>query len=299
MKQVLIILVLLMISAHIAAAESSDSLNPVEIMTNAVASGIEVFIKNQMDSLYSSLGTNETNANEYALFIMKQKNDFLQNEGVKKVKGFTAFWYFIIYVLFIFVGGIQVMREAADSSSFGNDNGSWRNQYIEIAVFAPLIWAFYLYGLQWLFSLEWVLTSSAYIETNDIIVYIPSNIVYYTIFAVVNVSLIMAMYIRYLIVGMVSAFFLLIVAATLLPFTRNAGIMLLSYGGVMLFSRFIMSLILTAGMSIMMPFSAAFPLVYLVVVFVAFVFASTCIFYPILAPFMSPLRFMIIKKTFR
>jgi len=41
-------------------------------------------------------------------------------------------------------------------------------------------------------------------------------------FSIINVALILALYIRYLVVGLVSAFFLLIAAAALFPPTRDS-----------------------------------------------------------------------------
>ncbi len=206
----------------------------------------------------------------------------------------------MFYIIFLLVGGIGVMREAADSSSFGNEDGAWRNQYIEIAVFAPLIWAFYLYGLQWIFSLEWILSKSAYIEVMDLVAYIPTDALDYFMFSLINVALILAFYIRYLIVGLVSAFFLLIAAAAFFRPTRRFAVMLFSYGAVMLFSRFIMTLILVGGTSIMSGFPEPFNKnigIYFVVVLVAFIFTTACILYPLLSPFISPLKYMVVSRA--
>ncbi len=300
MRWALTILVLCLSLIHTAAAMGSNVSDPYDIISNAVAAGFNKILENQADNLYSSVGTNKTNASTLLPSMMYQKNDFLANPGVQKMKDFTAFWFFAFYIIFLLVGGIGVMREAADNGSFGNDNGSWRNQYIEIAIFAPLVWAFYLYGLQWLFSLEWVLTKSAYFETMDLIAYVPTDALDYFMFSIINVALIVALYIRYLVVGLVSAFFLLIIAAALFPPTRGFATMLFSYGAVMLFSRFIMCMILVGGTSIMSGFPD--PLntnlaIYLIIVFVAFIFTTACILYPILSPFVSPLRYLIVSRS--
>jgi len=172
MRRSLIILILCLNLAHTTSAAGLNGSTPTDIISNAVAAGFDKILENQADNLYSSVGTNGTNASTLLMDILYQKNDFLVNPGVQEMKDFTAFWFFVFYIIFLLVGGIRVMHEAADSSSFGNEEGSWRNQYIEIAIFAPLIWAFYLYGLQWLFSLEWILTRSAYLQTMDLIAYI-------------------------------------------------------------------------------------------------------------------------------
>jgi hypothetical protein len=299
MRYFLLILVLCLSLVNVAAA-TQDPQDPYQIIPNLIAKGFDKILENQADNLYSSVGTNETNVSTLLTGMVYQKNEFLVNPGVQKMKDFTAFWFFAFYIIFLLVGGIGVMREAADTSSLGNDNGSWRNQYIEIAIFAPLVWAFYLYGLQWLFSLEWVLTKSAYLETMDLIAYVPTDALDYLMFSIINVALILALYIRYLIVGLVSAFFLLVAAAALFPSTRGFATMLFSYGAVMLFSRFIMCMILVGGTSIMS--GLPYPLninsgIYLVIVLVAFIFTTVCILYPIISPFFSPLRYLIVSRS--
>ena len=296
------ILVLFMVLAGKATADTAATQVPdlSEIIPDLIAKGFDQILENQADNLYSSVGTNSSNVSTLLTSMVYQKNEFLVNPGVQKMKDFTAFWFFAFYIIFLLVGGIGVMREAADNSSFGNDYGSWRNQYIEIAIFAPLVWAFYLYGLQWLFSLEWILTKSAYLQAMDLIPYIPTNALDYLSFSIINVALIFALYIRYLVLGLVSAFFLLIAAAALFPPTRGFATMLFSYGAVMLFSRFIMCMILVGGTSIMgglpSPINTSLG-IYYVIVFVAFIFATACILYPILAPFVGPLRYLIVSRS--
>lgn len=295
---ILLVLCLVVLNTAIVSAIPNDPV--AQIIPDLIAKGFDKILENQADNLYSSVGTNETNVSTLLTSMVYQKNEFLVNPGVQKMKDFTAFWFFAFYIIFLLVGGIGVMREAADNSSFGNDIGSWKNQYIEIAIFAPLVWAFYLYGLQWLFSLEWVLTKSAYLQTMDLIAYTPTNALDYLMFSIINVALIIALYIRYLVVGLVSAFFLLIAAAALFPPTRGFATMLFSYGAVMLFSRFIMCMILVGGTSIMsgLPYPLNINLaIYLVIVGVAFIFTTVCILYPILSPFVSPLRYLIVSRS--
>ncbi|KAB2945285.1 hypothetical protein [Candidatus Methanoperedens sp. BLZ2] len=295
------ILVLCLAMLHTAIVSVAIPSDPViQVIPDLIAKGFDKILENQADNLYSSVGTNSTNASTLLTSMMYQKNEFLVNPGVQKMKDFTAFWYFVFYIIFLLVGGIGVMREAAENSSFGNDNGSWRNQYIEIAIFAPLVWAFYLFGLQWLFSLEWVLTKSAYLQTMDLIAYVPTGALDYLSFSIINVALIIALYVRYLIVGLVSAFFLLIAAAALFPPTRRFAAMLFSYGAVMLFSRFIMCMILVGGTSIMsgLPYPINTSLgIYFIIVLVAFIFTTACILYPILAPFIGPLKYLIVSRS--
>ena len=134
----------------------------------------------------------------------------------------------------------------------------------------------------------------------DLIAYTPTNALDYLMFSIVNVALILALYIRYLVVGLVSAFFLLIAAAALFPPTRGFAKMLFSYGAVMLFSRFIMCMILVGGTSIMSglpsPINASLG-IYFIIVLVAFIFTTACILYPILSPFISPLKYLVVSRS--
>src|SRR3972149_3375928 len=143
MRRGLIILTLCLVMLNTAIVSVAIPSEPLsEVIPDLIAKGFDKILENQADNLYSTVGTNETNVSTLLTSMLYQKNEFLVNPGVQKMKDFTAFWFFAFYIIFLLVGGIGVMREAADSS-FGSDQGSWRNQYIEIAIFAPLIWAFY------------------------------------------------------------------------------------------------------------------------------------------------------------
>jgi len=129
MRYFLLILVLFLVSAGSASMDVPvPDVPSIQIIPDLIAKGFDKILENQADNLYSSVGTNGTNVSTLLTSMMYQKNEFLVNPGVQKMKDFTAFWFFAFYIIFLLVGGIGVMREAADNSSFGNDNGSWRNQ---------------------------------------------------------------------------------------------------------------------------------------------------------------------------
>jgi hypothetical protein len=283
----------------LSPAKADDTTSATSsFISDAIAAGFNKILENTADQLYSVAGTDRANASILLDAEMHQKNDFLSNPGVQKMKDFTAFWFFLFYIIFLLVGGIGVMREAADGPFGGG--GTWRNQYFEIAVFAPLIWAFYLYGLQWIFSLEWVLTSSAFLESVDLIGTVPITPIDYFMWSAINVALLIALYMRYLLVGLIAAFFLLIVAAALFPPTRRFAGMILSWGALMLFSRFIMALIIVGGTSIMsgLPRELSSNLgIYLIIVAVAFIFTTACILWPIISAFINPLKYMVVRRA--
>ncbi len=144
MKRVILFLALCLILAQPAAA----SFDLEEILPNLISKGFDRILESQADNLYNMIGVNSSNVQPAVSTLMAEKNDFLSNPMIQKEKNFTAFWYFVFYIIFLLVGGIGVMSESASFNTMGNVFGSWRNKYFEIAIIAPLIWAFYLSSWQ-------------------------------------------------------------------------------------------------------------------------------------------------------
>ncbi|PWB49330.1 MAG: hypothetical protein C3F06_14360 [Candidatus Methanoperedenaceae archaeon] len=292
MKQVFFCLVLCLIVVQPASAY----LDLDELIPSLVSKGFDRIIESQADNLYGIIGVNSSDIQPAVSTMMAQKNDFLTNPSVQKEKNFTAFWYFVFYLIFLLAGGIAVMKESADPSSMGNTYGTWRNRYFEIAIIAPLVWAFYLYGLEWLFSLEYVMAKSAFLESMDFVSYSPTNVLAYLMRAISSVSIMLIFYYRYLVVGIVSEYFLLFAAAAFFPWTRSFARTVFTYGTVMLFSRLIMCMVLLGGTGIMSGFPAPFNksiLVYNVITIMALFSGVICILYPLIAIFANPIKYRI------
>ena len=212
MKRIILFLALCLILAQPAAAFKLE-----ELLPDLISKGFDRILESQADNLYNMIGVNNSNAQPAVSTLMAQKNDFLSNPMVQKQKNFTSFWYFVFYIIFLLAGGIGVMKESASFDTMGNAFGSWRNKYFEIAIIAPLVWAFYLYGLQWIFSLESILAKSAFLESMNFVSYSPDNSMAYLLRALSFVSLMIIFYFRYLVVGIISAYFLLFAAAAIFP----------------------------------------------------------------------------------
>jgi hypothetical protein len=106
-------------------------------------------------------------------------------------------------------------------------------------------------------------------------------------------------YYRYLVVGIISAYFLLLAAAALFPWTRQFAMTLFSYGAVMLFSRFLMCLILLGGTGLMSGLPAPLNqslLLYYVIALGALLAGIACILYPILASFSNQIKYLILGR---
>lgn len=292
MKQILLFLALFLILTQPAAA----SFNLEELLPELISKGFDRIIESQADYLYDMIGVNSSEIQPAVSTLMAQKNDFLSNPSIQKEKNFTAFWYFVFYLIFLLTGGIAVMKESANSSSMGNASGSFRNKYFEIAIIAPLVWAFYLYGLEWIFSLEYVMAKSAFLESMNFVSYSPSNVFAYLLRAISSVTITLIFYYRYLVVGIVSEYFLLFAAAAFFPWTRSFAMTIFTYGIVMLFSRFIMCMVLLGGTGLMSGFPAPFNqslLVYHVITTMALFSGVVCILYPIIAIFANPIKYRI------
>lgn len=295
MKQVVLLLFLCMILVQPAAA----SFDLEELLPNLISKGFDRILESQADNMYNMIGVNSSNVQPAVSTMMADNNDFLSNPMVQKMKNFTAFWYFVFYIIFLLAGGIGVMKESASFDTMGNVIGSWRNKYFEIAIIAPLIWSFYLYGLQWIFSLESILAKSAFLESMNFVSYSPDNSLAYLFRALSFVSLMIIFYYRYLVVGIISAYFLLLAAAGFFPWTRQFAMMLFSYGAVMLFSRFIMCLILLGGTGLMsgLPYPLDQSLLlYYVITSGAILAGWACILYPLLASFGNQIKYLIVGK---
>lgn len=171
MKRVILFLALCLILAQPASAE----FNSKDMIPGLISKGFDMILESQADNMYNMIGMNNSNAQPAVSILMAQKNDFLSNPMVQKQKNFTSFWYFVFYIIFLLAGGIGVMKESASFDTMGNVFGSWRNKYFEIAIMAPLVWAFYLYGLQWIFSQESILARSAFLESMNFVSYSPTT----------------------------------------------------------------------------------------------------------------------------
>jgi hypothetical protein len=295
MKKVILFITLCMILIQPAAA----SFDLEELLPNLISKGFDRILESQADNMYDMIGVNSSNVQPAVSTMMADNNDFLSNPMIQKTKNFTAFWYFVFYIIFLLAGGIAVMKESASFDTMGNIFGSWRNKYFEIAVIAPLVWAFYLYGLQWIFSLESLLAKSAFLESMNFVSYSPDNSLAYFFRALSFVGLLLIFYFRYLVVGIISAYFLLFAAAAFFPWTRSFAMMLFSYGAVMLFSRFLMCLILLGGTGLMSglpyPLNESL-LLYYVVTSGAILAGWACILYPLLASFGNQIKYLIVGK---
>ena len=294
MKRMILFLALCLIMAQPAAAFNLEDLLP-----DLISKGFDRILESQADNMYDMIGVNNSNAQPAVSTLMAQKNDFLSNPMVQKQKNFTSFWYFVFYIIFLLAGGIGVMKESASFDSMGNAFGNWRNKYFEIAIISPLVWAFYLYGLRWIFSLESILAKSAFLESMNFVSYSPDNSMAYLLRALSFVSLMIIFYFRYLVVGIISAYFLLFAAAGFFPWTRSFAMTIFTYGAVMLFSRFLMCLILLGGTGLMSglpyPLNESL-LLYYVISSGAILAGVACILYPLLASFGNQIKYLMVGK---
>jgi hypothetical protein len=279
---------------------TADDLGIINALSDGFVQGFNNVLYSVTNQMYETMGMNSTDSETMITNFMVQPDDFLNNNFVQKEKTFTAFWYAVFYVIFLLVGGIILMKEEAmPAHGFGMGGPAWRNTYIAIALIAPLVWAFYLYGLKWMFSLEYVLSKSSYLEIMDFMPPTSDNAVEYVILGLLRIINIVFFYIRYMVAGLIAAWFLFVIAARFIPITASYGKLLINYFLLMLFSRFVVILILAAGFGIV----AGLPFIsmvgefgfapYMIVLLLALLFELGCILYPIIFVFFhSPVKYV-------
>lgn len=289
--------VLLIFLILIGTASAAD-LGIVSALSDGISEGFDKILISVTDQSYENMGMNTTESSTLLTNFMIQPNDFLSNTFVQKEKSFTAFWYAVFYVMFLLVGGIILMKEEAmPSRGFGMGGPAWRNTYFTIAIIAPLIWAFYLYSFKWIFSLEYLLSKSSFLEIMDFMPPTNDNAVGYAVLGIMRIFNILFMYIRYMVVGLIAGWFLFVIAARFIPITATYGTLLINYGLLMLFSRFVVVLIFLGGFGILqeisfLPESALFA-PYFIVLLLALLFELTCLLYPIIYVFTnSPVKYV-------
>jgi hypothetical protein len=289
----------LIISLFLAfTGTASADIDIVTTLSDGITQGFDNILISVTDQFYDNMGLNTTESATVMTNFMIQPNDFLSNEFVQKEKTFTAAWYAIFYVMFLLVGGIILMKEEAmPPRGFGMGGPAWRNTYITIALIAPLVWAFYLYSFKWIFSLEYLLSKSSFLEIMDFMPPTTDNAIGYFVLGIMRLFNIFFLYARYLVVGLIAAWFLFIVAARFIPITASYGKLLINYGLLMLFSRFVVVLIFLGGFGILqninfLPQNALFA-PYFIVLLLALLFELACILYPVIFVFFhSPVKYV-------
>ncbi len=295
-KILLIISLFLILTGTASAAD--DGFNIISALSDGVAEGFNKILISTTDQFYDNMGLNTTESATVMTNFMIQPNDFLSNKFVQKEKNFTAFWYAVFYVIFLLVGGIILMKEEAmPPRGFGMGGPAWRNTYSTIAIIALLVWAFYLYSFKWIFSLEYLLSKSSFLEIMDFMPPTTDNAIGYFVLGIMRLFNIFFLYARYLVVGLIAAWFLFVIAARFIPITASYGKLIINYGLLMLFSRFVVVLIFLGGFGILqdikfLPQNALFA-PYFAVLLLALLFEFACILYPVIFVFFhSPVKYV-------
>lgn len=299
----IILIVFLFLIFTGTASAANDSFSITSALSDGIVQGFDKILVSITDQFYDTIGLNTTESATVITNFMIQPNDFLSNEVVQKEKNFTAFWYAVFYVIFLLVGVIILMKEEAmPVHGFGMGAPAWRNTYITIAIIAPLVWAFYLYSFKWIFSLEYLLSKSAFLEIMDFMPPTSDNAVGYFTLGIMRIFNLLFMYIRYMVVGLIAGWFLFVIAARFIPITASYGKLLINYGLLMLFSRFVIVLIFLGGFGILQGMSLkVLPqnmqlAPYFVVLLLALLFELACILYPIIfIMFHSPIKYVKFK----
>lgn len=274
-----------------------------DTVSDGLVSGFNGILKSVTNQFFDMAGMNSTQTTVAFTNAMVAPNDFLSNPFIQAQKDFTAFWFAIFYLAFLLIGGILLFKEeASKGDGMGVEGSPWRNRYITTAVAAPMLWAFYLIGLKWLFSLEYLMAKSAFLDLTE---FMPldngSNAISYFFLGIMIIINIIFFSIRYMIVGIVAGWFLLSVIAWFFPLTKTYGKLLLYYGALMLFSRFVVVLIIVGGFGLIKGVGVSIiPFSYVLVLLLAVIFELLCLLYPIIYAFthsdMKVLRIIKVRR---
>jgi len=280
---------------------SVSALGVVDSITQGGVSAFNAVLVSITDQAFAAVGINSTSAQTALVNLMVQPNDFLDNEFVQQEKSFSAAWYVIVYLIFALVGGILLLKnEATHDNDMGIGGASWRTTYFTVLIVAPLIWAFYLMSLKWVFSLEYVLSKSAFLELMDFIPVNSDNALAYFFLGLMRLINVLFFFIRYMVVGIIAAWFLFVISALFFPITKSYGKLVINYGLLMLFSRFVVVLIFLGGFGISNDFAVLSvnmrTVPFFIVLCLAVLFEAACILYPLIYVLAhSPVKYIKIK----
>ncbi len=249
MKKILIVLLLLCF-AYPASAVSWSDVDLTTVLPDLIASGGSKFMETIGNQMYGMAGVENASQAQAAISnYMIAKNDFIESEGVQKNKDFNAFWYLVVYILFLGYGAARLSSEKGKISKGFAAQKSYGGTYLQYIVLGFLVFLFYLYGLKWLSDFEWLLAKGIVVQSVDIVPYTPQNGISYLIISIANVVLWIFMQIRYIVVYIIVMYLLWLLCMTRLPVVGIISYGILIYGLSLFFFRVFLALIFMAGAS--------------------------------------------------
>ncbi len=273
------------------ATPQAGAVDITTVIPGLMSSGLNIWIKSLGDQVYSAVGMN--NSSEMNMFMTKvllsNNEEFLNNNFIRELKDFNAFWYAIFYIFYVLFGAILVWLEGhqldyslRDSFVFIDEDLDTEN-YLKTCIWGLIIFMFGYYGLDYIFKIEWLITQTITLETFNLMPLTSDNAVAYFFGALLYGSLSIFFMIRYFVVGIVTGILFFLLGLYLFPHIRGVITVIFSYTFTMLFSRFFIAIAITGGFSLIQALPEGIRntmLPYLVLLLVINFFALTFILSP-------------------
>jgi hypothetical protein len=293
--RVIILLVLVFVLLSIPA---SAGLSIIDQIGQGFSNGFDQILISITDQLYEFTSVNNTNISQTMMNLYVQPNDFMNNPAIQEQKDFTSGWYAIIYIFFVIGGYIKLLHAEATYDGYG-EGPEWRNTYFKAVLILPLIWAFYLVGLQSIFDFEYIIRSSASMQIMDIMPPTANNAIGYFFLGLQIIINILFMYYRYIIVGIITSIALLFVILYYIPYTKQFAIHCINYGVLLLFAPTAIVLIYLLGYGIIKGSflgQIGFPAPYAIVLLIAVLFILGCMLYLFKFFLATPAKIIFLRK---
>jgi hypothetical protein len=235
------------------------ALDITAVLPGLVSQGIDQFIRSIADNIYSLSSVNGTTnqSSSMANLIISSNDGFINNPYVQSMKDFNAFWYAILYILFVLIGAALVWKNNANPLPSRTNGfslyGEYMNEgkYTKTVIWGLIVYLFVYYGLDFVFKLEYLISQGIASETFDIIPPTDgTNVFAYLIGAVIYMQMQVFFLFRYFVVGITTAFILFLFGLFLFPYLRGIIKTVLSYAFLMLFSRVILAFTMAAGIAL-------------------------------------------------
>jgi hypothetical protein len=218
-----------------------------QTLPDLIAQGVVKSFNLLGDGIYSLSGTNSSTATQGLNSMLISSNDvFLRSPYVQSQKDMTAFIYGIFYLLFVLIGAILVMQKN-NNAGFSDDSDFTSEDYVKGLVGGLLLFGFALYGLDYVFKLEYLLSQTVTLTGLEQLGPVTDNPFGYIVMAIVHFIISIFFMIRYYIVGVISCYFLIVIVCCFMPYIGGAAKWLLGFGFRMLFSRLIIAMVIAAG----------------------------------------------------
>lgn len=248
----LISIILISVLAQQAAAEENDP----GIIPRLIALGFDEILRSLGNQIYSLAGAgNQTETNQYMTDLIIGSNaGFIDNQFVRDMKDFNAFWYAVFYLMFIFIGAIIVWRHNADplpQNGFGFYNEFLDGEkYVKTIIWGLIIFLFVYFGVDYIFKIEWLISQGIALETFNLIPPINQNATGYLGGAIIYAGMSVFFLYRFFVVGLTTAFILFLLGLYMFPYLRGIIKEILSYALLLLFARFFIAIAMAGGIAL-------------------------------------------------